>query len=312
MHRHHVFVLIISCCLQSIAQSGDPPGKDSNRSDPRPKLILDADTGNEIDDMYAIVRMLNQDKFTVVGLSSAQWFHYLGDPDSVENSQTINEDLVKLLGREDLPLPIGSQRPMGKPWGGDDPKDSPAAQFIIRQARALPKGDRLYVVCTGASTNLASAIKLAPDIAERIEAFVMGFRYDIKTSVWNKSEFNVRRDLNAADFLLNQPKLTLHVMSADVSKALTFDRDETFRRHQSMGPLGEYLTAQWKKKFGSSKSWIMWDLALVEAILRPDLASELQVDTPPENTRRKIWMYSRIDVPGMKADYWSTVHRPHE
>ena len=94
----------------------------------------------------------------------------------------------------------------------------------------------------GATTNLATAIKLAPEIAPKIRAYAMGFRYDAASGAWNKSEFNVRRDLNAADFLLNAEELELHIMTATVSAALTFDRDETFQRHRTMGAVGEYLT----------------------------------------------------------------------
>jgi inosine-uridine nucleoside N-ribohydrolase len=275
----------------------------------RPKLILDCDTANEIDDLYAIVRMLNQDKFDVVGLSSAQWLHYLGRQDSVQASQKDNQDLVRILGRGDLPTPLGAERPMGKPWGGDEAKDSPAAQFIIKHARAVPAGERIHVVCTGASTNLASAIKLAPEIAGKIEAHLMGFRYDVEMGVWDKSEFNVRRDLNAADFLLNQQSLELHVMSATVSEAFKFDRDDTFARHETMGELGRYLTGQWKAKFNDSKTWIMWDLALVEAMLREELATEVQVMTPPENRQRKVWVYDSIDTDAMRADYWNVAEK---
>lgn len=270
----------------------------------RQKLILDCDTANEIDDLYAIVRMLHQDKYDVIGLTSAQWFHYLGRQDSVQASQADNEDLLRILGRRELPSPMGAERPMGKPWGGDDAKDSPAAQFIIKHARAIPAGQRIVVVCTGASTNLASAIKLAPEIAARIDAYLMGFRYDVERGVWNKSEFNVRRDLNAADFLLNQAALDLHIMSATLSKAFTFDRDDTFARHKRMGELGRYLTAKWNTKFKDSKTWVMWDLALVEAMLREDLSSQIQVMTPPENTQRKVWIYDWIDTEAMRADYW--------
>lgn len=97
------------------------------QSPERPRLILDADTANEIDDLFAIVRMLHQQRFNVIGLSSAQWFHYLGDPDSVAASQRDNETMLKLMGRQDLPAPKGSNEPMGKPWGGDEAKDSAAA-----------------------------------------------------------------------------------------------------------------------------------------------------------------------------------------
>jgi inosine-uridine nucleoside N-ribohydrolase len=273
----------------------------------RPRLILDSDSANEIDDMYAIVRMLNQDKFDVLGLNATQWLHYLGDPKSVQASQEVNEELLRLLGRSDLTSYLGSEQPMGKPWGGDDPKDSPAAQFIISQAKSLPEGEQLHVVCLGATTNLATAIKLAPEIAPKIRAYLMGFQYNTATGAWNKSEFNVRRDLNAADFLLNCEDLELHVMSATVSRVFTFDRDDTFRRHQAMGALGAYLTNKWKARFANSKTWVMWDLALVEALIEPKLAHEIQVDTPPENRRRKVWVYDSIQAQAMRDDYWNAV-----
>ncbi|QEG22340.1 nucleoside hydrolase [Mariniblastus fucicola] len=273
--------------------------------DAKPKLILDADTANEIDDQYAIIRIFRQDKFDVIGLNSAQWFHYLGQQDSVQASQKLNERLVELMGVSGLPLNIGAERPMGKPWGGDEAKDSPAAQFIIKSARELANDEKLYVVCIGASTNLASAIKLAPEIAPKIKAYVMGFQYDFGTGTWNKSEFNVRRDLNAVDFLLNQKDLELHVMSATTSGIFKFEQGDSFEKQARMGPLGEQLTERWTRLFGSSKTWVMWDLALVEAMIDPSLASEVEVTTPPENTQRKVWMYKTIDVEKMRAGFWA-------
>ncbi|MEM9943658.1 MAG: nucleoside hydrolase [Planctomycetota bacterium] len=273
----------------------------------KPRLILDADTANEIDDMYAITRMLKQDKFDVLALTSSQWIHYLAEEDSVGASQRENEALVKLLDCPDLPTPVGSKQPMGKPWGGDEAKDSPAAQFIIQAARKASPETKLTVVCLGASTNLASAIKLAPEIAPNIDAYLLGFKYDLENSVWNKSSFNVRRDLNAADFLLNQNDLKLTVMPANIAKPLTLPRDETFAKHEKMGELGEYLTTKWKARFANYENWVMWDLALVQAIINPAQATTKLVDTPPENVSRKIRIYKSIDVQAMRNDYWSAV-----
>ena len=273
----------------------------------KPKLILDADTANEIDDMYAIARMLKQEKFDVLALTSSQWMHYLAEEDSVGGSQRENEALVKLLGATTLPTPIGSKEPMGKPWGGDQPIDSPAAQFIIAAAKAATPDSKLLVVCLGASTNLASAIKMEPAIAENIDAYVLGFRYDHSKQVWNKSSFNIRRDLNAADFILNCEALNLHVMPANVARPLTFERDKTFARHEKMGELGAHLTAKWKARFPEFENWVMWDLALVEALLHPEMATKKQCDTPPENEARKVWVYDSIEVQAMRDDYWKTV-----
>ena len=273
----------------------------------KPKLILDADTANEIDDMYAIARMLKQEKFDVLALTSSQWMHYLAEEDSVGGSQRENEALVNLLGATTLPTPIGSKEPMGKPWGGDQSKDSPAAQFIIAAAKAATPDSKLLVVCLGASTNLASAIKMEPTIAENIDAYVLGFRYDHSKQVWNKSSFNIRRDLNAADFILNCEALNLHVMPANVARPLTFERDKTFARHEKMGELGAHLTAKWKARFPEFENWVMWDLALVEVLLHPEMATKKQCDTPPENEARKVWVYDSIEVQAMRDDYWKTV-----
>ena len=175
--------LLLFTCAWSLFSAAYAVAQEGNR-----RLILDADTANEIDDMYAIVRMLNQDQFEVLALSSAQWIHYLAESDSVGASQKINEELVQLVGQTSLPTPKGSAEPMGKPWGGEEPKDSPAAQFIIQAAREASPDRKLIVMCLGASTNLASAIAMEPAIAKNIEARILGFQYDESTGTWNKSE----------------------------------------------------------------------------------------------------------------------------
>ena len=173
----------------------------------------------------------------------------------------------------------------------------------------MPEGEKLNVLCIGASTNLASAIKLKPEIAPRLRAYVLGFQYNRETGVWNKSEFNVRRDLNAAD-LLNQEDLELHVMPGTVSRALTFDRDDSFERQSRMGELGADLTERWKARFPDAKTWIMWDIAAIQAMVNPDMAAEEQVMTPPENKQRKVWMYHTIEVDRMRADFWEAAMSP--
>jgi len=271
------------------------------------KLILDADTANEIDDMYAIARMLKQEKFEVLALTSTQWIHYLAEEDSVGASQRENEAMVKLLGREDLPVPKGSAEPMGKPWGGSHPKDSPAARFIIKSAKAASPENKIKVVCMGATTNLASAIAMEPEIAANIEAYLLGFKYNFEDQYWDKSEFNIRRDLNAADYVLNCKELELSVMPTSVAKALVFKQGATFANHEKMGELGDHLTKKWKARFEEFDTWVMWDLALVEAIVQPEFATRVDVTTPPENVQRKVSMYKTIDVERMRQDYWSVV-----
>lgn len=271
------------------------------------KVILDTDTANEIDDLFAIARLLPEEEINLLGITSAQWYHHLSGDSTVYRSQRLNEELLTIAGRLDLPHPMGADMIMGKPWGGYEPRPSAATDFIIEQVRQLPEGEKMIVMSIGAVTNLASAIALAPDIAPRIAAYVMGYQFDVENEIWNKDEFNVRRDLNAANFLLNQKDLELHVMSGTVSKAYTWDRDDTFARLDECGEMGAYLKQKWIERFANSERWVMWDVALVHAILHPEMATEKKVRTPLENTFRLVWMYSTIDVPAMQTDFWQAM-----
>ncbi|PHN01205.1 nucleoside hydrolase [Flavilitoribacter nigricans] len=272
------------------------------------KLILDTDTANEIDDLYAIARLLPEDRINLLGITSAQWFHVLSGDSTVYQSQRLNEEMLGIADRMDLPHPLGADMIMGMPWGGDEARESEATTFIIDQVKALPEGEKLVVMSIGATTNLASAIALAPEIAPKIVAYTLGFQYDHERGVWDKDEFNIRRDLNAANFLLNREDLELHIMPTSVAVKYTWPREDTFGRLDQLGAMGAYLKQKWLERFPDNDSWVMWDVALVHAFLDPDMAPETPVRTPPENVQRRIWMYSDLDFSAMQTDYWETMN----
>lgn len=276
---------------------------------PRRKILLDSDTANEIDDLYAITRALLEPGFQIAGLSSAQWNTRLSPPNTVGESQKLNTEILRLMGRQEIPAPLGSEMIMGKPWGGDDPRDSPAARLMIRQARAMESGEKLVIVCTGATTNVASAVKLAPDIIPTIAVYLMGAHFAADRRVWNKDEFNVRNDLNAFNFLLNAEGLELHVMPANVCGKLVFDQADTLGRLHGKGGIWDYLAARWLSQSPDSENWIMWDLALVEALAQPELAKESRFQTPPENVQRDVFVYTDIDEAEMQDDWWQVVEK---
>lgn len=297
MQRRTFFALAATTFLRRSSAQGRLP------------MLLDSDTANEIDDLYAIVRTLLEPRFDLRGLSSAQWAHHLSGPDTVLRSQRINEDILRLMDRQDLPATLGSEMIVGKPWGGDDPRPSAASALMIREARAMPAGQRLAVVSIGASTNVASAIRLAPDIVPKIRCFLMGGRYDPTKKVWNKDEFNFRRDLNAINLLFNTAGLDLHIMTATTSRIYQFEQEETLRRLQGKGAIWDYLAARWLSHSPNAKRWVMWDLALIEAMAQPQLASEEIVAGPPENGGRPVHVYTAIDHQAMLADWWAVVER---
>lgn len=303
-----LITLFFGCTEKADLQEALPsPAQASGQFATKPKLILDTDTANEIDDLYAIARLLPDTSIDLLGINSAQWFHVWSGDSTVYQSQRLNEELLTIAGRPDIPHPLGSDLIMGKPWGDYDPRPSPASDFIIEQVRALPEGEKIVVMPIGAATNLASAIAIEPEIARKIVVYTLGFRYDFEGNFWNKDEFNIRRDLNAANFLLNQEDLELHIMPINVAIEYTWQRSDVFTRLGQIGPMGDYLKQKWLERFAENDSWVMWDVALVQAFIHPELAEETTVLTPPENTRRSVYMYTDIDFDGMYGDYWKAV-----
>lgn len=273
------------------------------------KIILDADTANEVDDLFSITRLLQAENVELLGLCSTHFrLHEHAPPDSVSASQQLNEELLRLCGREEVPCPCGGNQWMGHAWGGTEPADSPAVQHIITTARSLPSNERLILAGQGAMTNLASALALAPDIIPRVDVHVMGFQYDVSQGIWNKNEFNIRNDLNAADYLLSLDGLDLRVMPAQTCYPLEFETAAAQERLQKAGSLGQFIADHWRSQHdAANRLRVIWDLALISAVLHPEWTESQTVPAPPENGSRPVQVYTKINAEKMAEDFWQAL-----
>jgi inosine-uridine nucleoside N-ribohydrolase len=280
------------------------------------KVWVDADTGNETDDIYALARLLAEPSVEVVGVSSAhfnnadlvafeKWNQYpTKNIKTVHISQQLNEDLLKVMDKLSIPHPIGADRQMGRAWGGREPRNSDAAREIIAAVKRLGKNEKLYVLSLGALTNIASAIALDTGIAKHIVCYALGANYNVSKGYWNKSEFNIRNDLNAFDYLLDNASVDLIIMPIDVAFPYRFKRDALYKKLSSDVPLEQMLKQRWEETNPQDTIRTLWDLALVEAFVKPEYAIIKQVLTPAENKQRMIKIYSKIDVQKMEDDFF--------
>jgi purine nucleosidase len=283
------------------------------------KVWLDTDTGNEMDDLYAIVRLVKESSVDLLGLSSAhfnnpdllvfeKWNAYESKGlNTVAESQRLNEQILKALGRLDISHPIGADRQIGRAWGQEDARDSEAAQAIIKAVKSLPENEKLDILTIGAMTNLASALIMAPEIISKIRCFSLGAQYNPKTKVWNKNEFNIRNDLNAFDFLLNLEGLDLTMMCLEAARPLQFNREDTYSKLDEKNEVEKILEDRWREQNPQDATRVMWDLALVEAYLNPALAHIKTVKTPPENKKRTIKASVKIDEKALADDFWKVI-----
>lgn len=286
------------------------------------KVWFDTDMGNEMDDIFALTRLLVEaDKYDIVGVSSAhfnnadllvfeKWNQYLTKGiNTVKISQEENEKLLGAFKMMNIPHPIGADRQMGRAWGEFTPRPSDMTKKLIEVVQSLPDGERLDVIFIGAATNIASAIAIEPNIAKKMRLFCMGGKYNAKEKVWNKDEFNVRGDLNAINYLFNNQDVEWYIMPVETCIVLTFDREDTYSRLDSKYPIENLLKQRWIESNPDDKTRIIWDLAAVEAYLSPNLAKVKSVKTPPENHQHKVNVYTKIDREAMFDKFWNTLRK---
>ena len=284
------------------------------------KVWFDTDMGNEMDDIFALTRLLVEaDKYDIVGVSSAhfnnadllvfeKWNQYpTKGINTVKISQEENEKLLGAFKMMNIPHPIGADRQMGRAWGEFTPRPSDMTKKLIEVVKSLPEGERLDVIFIGAATNVASAIAIEPNIAKKMRLFCMGGKYNAKEKVWNKDEFNVCGDLNAINYLFNNQDVEWYIMPVETCIVLTFDREDTYSRLDSKYPIENLLKQRWIESNPDDKTRIIWDLAVVEAYLSPNLAKVKSVKTPPENHQHKVNVYTKIDRLAMFDKFWNTL-----
>ena len=324
MSLRHVACLAAVCVLASLSwtsshrlnASGLPApgaagdGQPGTSKASRPRVIIDADTSNEVDDAYAIVRALLDPGLEVIGLASAQWqSSHWATPTTMEDSQRLNEVLLAFLGRHDVKRPRGAAARLYD-WGEDLAQHSAAAHYLIQQARQTPAGEKLTVIVLGAWTNLASALLIDPSIVPRLRVFLLGTTYDAGRGVWTKLDFNCINDPRAVHVVLDADGLETHVMPHSTAAAMAFTMAEVDARLAGKPEPLDFLAQRWKQHVdGARRERVIWDLALVGAVVRPDLATEVDARTPPENRPRTVRVYTAVDGAAIKRDFFEVVER---
>ena len=272
---------------------------------PKRRIVLDADTGNEVDDLYAISRALVEPSWEVLALNATQWqASQSAVPETMENSHLLNQSLVEYIGVK-VPLKRGGFRRMYD-WG-DMAQHSAAAYEIIKQAKLTPAGQRLTVVALGALTNVASAIYIDPSIEPMLEVYWLGSTYDFEKDIWKQTEFNCVMDIQALQWMI-QSSVPMHIIPTSTARSFVFTFAETKARLNSPHPLTTLLLNRWANHLGGGRnSRVIWDLALIEALIHPEWAEQVAVTTSRDNGNRKIWFYKSIQVEKMKQDFFDTL-----
>lgn len=272
------------------------------------RILIDADTANEVDDLYAIVRALIEPTFDVVGLNSTQWqiSHY-ATPNTLEDSQRMNEVLLALLNKQRIPHPRGSQYRLYD-WGRDRAQHSAAAYHIIKEAHKTPSGEKLTVVVLGASTNIASALLIDPTIIPKIKIYLLATSYDFEKRIWRKRDFNCVMDIQAIEVVLDAKDLETHIMPMNVASAMKFEMAELKQKFANRNDLLDLLYRRWVDHVDAGRyRRTIWDLSVISCLIHSEFGEEIKAKTPPENTQRDVYVFSKIDGKKIREEFYKTL-----
>lgn len=234
-------------------------------------VVIDTDAYNEIDDQFAIAYALKRpDRLNVKAFYAAPFLNQ--NSTSPEDGMIRSEEEIhKLLGLMHMERDVfaGSRQYLPDE---NTPVDSPAARDLVRRAMAYTPEKPLYVVALGAITNVASALLMQPDIADRIAVVWLGGH----ALEWEDNyEFNLRQDIAAARVVFGSGAPLVMLPAQQVVSALATTAPELDHWLRGKNPLCDYLvqhTVDEAESYAKGRAWsrVIWDISAVFWLLNDE------------------------------------------
>jgi len=234
-------------------------------------VVLDTDTYNEIDDQFALAYLLRSpEKLRVRGLYAAPFFNEnaASPADGMEKSYDEILHLLDLMGRRELESMVFRGSPEYLP-DEKTPVDSPAARELVRLASEYSPEKPLYVVAIGAITNVASALLMAPEIAEKTVVVWLGGH---ALHMPHTREFNMMQDVAAARVVFGCGVPLVQLPCGGVVDQFAASGPELERWLKGKNALCDYLvqhTAEAAESYAAGRVWsrVIWDVTAVAWLL---------------------------------------------
>ncbi len=197
------------------------------------RVIIDTDCYNECDDEYCVAHALMTPKFDIKGIIAAQFggvYHRTG---TEQESYDEIVNVVHLMGLDGtVPILHGCDTPMKD---RDTYEETEGARRIVEEA--LTDDPRpLFVATLGAVTNVAAALLMAPEIADRMTIIsILGAPYPD-----GGFEFNLMNDPVAADVLMTAG-VHLWQVPSNVYTTMKVSFYELLNKVYPYGAIGKYL-----------------------------------------------------------------------
>ncbi|WP_406736481.1 nucleoside hydrolase [Thioclava sp. GXIMD4215] len=282
------------------------------------KIIIDTDPGQ--DDAVAILLALASPELEVLGITC------VAGNVPLERTVTNARKICELAGRREVKIFAGCDAPLARPLitaehvhgkTGLDGIDLPAptmpvqemhaVDFIVQTLRDAADAS-ITLVPVGPLTNIATALRRAPELACKIQEIVlMGGAYFEVGNITPTAEFNIYVDPEAAQIVLASG-VPITMMPLDVThKALT--SADWVRSLRDLGTLLGEAVASWtdfferfdKEKYGSQGA-PLHDPCTIGYLIDPSLFAGRHINVEVE-------VLSPLTLGMTVADWWRVTSR---
>lgn len=243
-------------------------------------VVLDTDTYNEVDDQFALAyALLSGTRLKVEAIYAAPFYNdrSTGAGDGMEKSF---QEIKRLLGMGFTgwtgPVLRGATQFLTDERTASI---SEAAKDLAQRAMEYTPQQPLYVVAIGAITNVASALLLRPEIAERIVVVWLGGQ---PHSWENAREFNLSQDIAAVRVVMDSGAAFVQIPCQAVASHLITTVPELTYYLRGKNELCDYLTdivaGYTNEPYGWSK--VIWDISAVAYLIEPEWVPTQVVHMP--------------------------------
>lgn len=227
-------------------------------------VVLDTDAYNEIDDQFAIAYLLSYgERANTKAIYAAPFFNAksTGPADGMEKSY---DEIIKLLGLMNIERDVfrGSDSYLADE---KTPVISPAAKDLAERVKNYTPENPLYIVAIGAITNIASAILLNPEVAQRAVLVWLGGH---ALHYHDTDEFNMRQDIAAARVIYKSGIPYIQIPCFGVVSDFTISKPELEYWFRGKNELSDYLAKnaiEEAEKYARGSAWtrVIWDVVAV-------------------------------------------------
>ena len=287
----------------------------SNYKREKINVILDTDTYNECDDQFALAYMLkSQDIFNIEAITVAPYSRktpIVSVKDGQENSYNEILKICKWLDFDTTNKVFkGAEDYICNDYNGNNDAVNKIIEIALRN-------DKTYIMAIGAITNVALAIKKAPEIVEKIEVIWLGGHSLLQD---NNLEFNFRQDVNAVRLVFDaKVKLTI-IPCKNVASNLRTTIYELNYYLKDKSELCNYLIERFYNDgyHGIQERRTIWDISVIAYMINKSWFTSKEISCPNinddtsyelTNDRHIITMVNHIDVNKVYSDLFEKLAR---